>query len=226
MMYYKQYLASCRRAHPTKGVQSPEPGRSSQSRDARMPRVVRPHRSPLGSHRVRPRERSRARFSSPGRSFHGPPSLLQSSYCPPPSPSCLSSIDCVHPVQHMAYTQSMHKLGTGHWVRSMIPSRRRTAIRDAQVSTKVSTAPPAETCARNAAVSFDRACVGTLPASTHSQSTTARRKQRFAGLRQPLRRANICAVVVGMQQITAAIVRRSSMQSKRPEDHCGSADCP
>ena len=53
MMYYKQYLASCRRAHPTKGVQSPEPGRSSQSRDARMPRVVRPHRSPLGSHRVR-----------------------------------------------------------------------------------------------------------------------------------------------------------------------------
>ena len=152
----------------------------------------------------------------------GPPSLLQSSYCPPPSPSCRSIMHCVHPVQHVAYTQSMQKLGTGHWVRSTIPSRRRTAIRDAQVSTQVSTAPPADTCAKNAAVSFDRACVGMLPAITHSHITTARTKQRFAGLRQPLRRANICAVVVGMQKITAADVRRSSMQSKRPEDHCGS----
>ena len=101
-----------------------------------------------------------------------------------------------------------------------------SAARDAQVSTSVSAAPAAHTLHRNAAVSLDSACDGRPPASTHSQSSTARTTHRFAGLRPPLTRVKICAVVVGMQQSTAADVRRSSRQSKRPDDHCGSAGCP
>ena len=39
----------------------------------------------------------------------------------------------MHPVQHTEYAQSMHRPGTGvpSRLRSIIPSRRRTATRDA-----------------------------------------------------------------------------------------------
>ena len=44
------------------------------------------------------------------RAFTSHHPCCKGSYCPPSSPLCLSSMHCVHCVQHVAHTQSLHAL--------------------------------------------------------------------------------------------------------------------